>query len=196
MAAVYASRGGHKLAAALSAFGLDPAGMVCADLGSSTGGFCDCLLAAGARRVYAVDTAHGALHYRLRSDPRVVCLERTNAMHVVLPEPCELVTVDLGWTRQDRILPNAARLLAPSGSIVTLVKPHYESPEAWLRRGILPDERISAVLAQVEDEVAAAGLRVVGRIESPIRGQRGNREFLWHLEPSGAGIRQAARDAQ
>ena len=105
------SRGGDKLAAALDRFELDVAERVCADLGSHVGGFVDCLLQRGAARIYAVDTCYGTLAWKLRRDSRVVVLERTNAMHVSLPEPVDLVTIDVGWTPQAKILPNAARLL-------------------------------------------------------------------------------------
>ena len=110
----YVSRGGEKLAAALDRFGLDVTGLVCADLGSHVGGFVDCLLRRGAARVHSVDTAYGTLAWKLRRDSRVVVYERTNAMHVSLPEPVDLVTIDVGWTPQVRILPNVARLVTPA----------------------------------------------------------------------------------
>src|SRR5687767_8878918 len=114
----YVSRGGLKLAAALDAFGIDPPGYVCADLGSNVGGFVDCLLQRGAKKVYAVDTGYGVLAYKLRIDPRVVVMERTNAMHVELPEVVDLITIDVAWTPQHRILPNAIRLSGLCGRIV------------------------------------------------------------------------------
>ena len=107
----YVSRGGEKLAAALDHFEIDVSDRVCADLGSHIGGFVDCLLQRGAERVYSVDTSYGTLAWKLRRDPRVVVLERTNAMHVVLSEPVDLVTIDVGWTPQSKILPAAAGLL-------------------------------------------------------------------------------------
>ena len=134
----FASRGGLKLEHALATFPLDVAGRTCADLGCSTGGFTDCLLHRGAARVYAVDTGYGVLDWKLRRDGRVVVLERTNAMHVVLPEPVTVVTIDVAWTRQRHILPAARRVLAAGGSVVSLVKPHYEAAAAVLRKGILP----------------------------------------------------------
>ena len=109
----YVSRGGEKLAAALDHFDIDVADRVCADLGSHVGGFVDCLVQRGAARVYSVDTSYGTLAWKLRRDPRVVVLERTNAMHVVLPEPVDLVTIDVGWTPQSKILPGTAGLLRP-----------------------------------------------------------------------------------
>ncbi|MGD2108262.1 MAG: SAM-dependent methyltransferase [Phycisphaerae bacterium] len=137
----YVSRGGEKLAAALDHFQIDVSGVVCADLGSHVGGFVDCLLQRGAAKVYSVDTSYGTLAWKLRRDPRVVVLERTNAMHVSLPEPVNLVTIDVGWTRQAKILPNVAKLLAPSGFVITLIKPQYECP---VRRGDQDDSEPEA----------------------------------------------------
>lgn len=139
----YASRGGLKLRAALDAFHLNPTGWWCADLGCSTGGFTDCLLRAGAERVAAVDTAYGELAWTLRNDPRVIVMERTNALHASPPETfaqrggADLVTLDLSWTRQELAVPAAARWVRPGGTIVTLIKPHYE--RAALLRDRAPD---------------------------------------------------------
>jgi 23S rRNA (cytidine1920-2'-O)/16S rRNA (cytidine1409-2'-O)-methyltransferase len=184
----YVSRGALKLAHALEAFGLDPAGRVCADLGCSTGGFTDVLLRRGAAKLYAVDTGYGVLDWRLRNDPRVVVMERTNAMHVELPEPVSLVTIDAGWTRQSAILPHARSLLAPGGEIITLVKPHYEAGPASVRRtrGVVDEESLADILKQVRRDIAASGFVIVAETPSPIRGSagrnaRGNIEFLMHL---------------
>jgi 23S rRNA (cytidine1920-2'-O)/16S rRNA (cytidine1409-2'-O)-methyltransferase len=178
----YVSRAGQKLAHALTTFGVSPAGQVCADLGASTGGFTDCLLRAGAAKVYAVERGYGVLAYSLRNDPRVVVMERTDALHVTLPEPVQLVTIDAGWTRQELILAVARRLLRPDGRIISLIKPHYEAPPERLAGGVLPDDRTEEVLAPVRAGVAALGLRLMGECESPIRGQGGNREVLWLIE--------------
>jgi 23S rRNA (cytidine1920-2'-O)/16S rRNA (cytidine1409-2'-O)-methyltransferase len=179
----FASRAGEKLAHALASFGVSPQGRICADLGCSTGGFVDCLLRQGAAKVYAVDRGYGVLAYPLRNDPRVVVMERTDALHVHLPEPVRLVTIDTGWTRQCRILPVARGLLAADGIIISLIKPHYEATAAMLRGGVLPDELTDSVLAQVRADVEATGLQVLGEVESPIRGHAGNREVLWQLAP-------------
>ncbi len=120
--------------------------------------------------------------YKLRRDPRVEVLERTDALHLRLPEPIGLVTVDTGWTRQARILPAALGLLADDGRIITLVKPHYEAEQEDLRGGVLPDELTQRVLEPIRARLAELGLRIVDETESPIRGRGGNREFLWHLE--------------
>src|SRR3954468_11369044 len=126
----FVSRAGQKLEHALASFGIDVRDRVCADLGCSAGGFTDCLLQRGAKKIYAVETGYGVLDWKLRKDPRVVVMERTNAMHVTLPEPVRLVTIDVAWTRQRHILPAARKLLSGDGCVVTLVKPHYEADPA------------------------------------------------------------------
>ncbi|MEE9296151.1 MAG: SAM-dependent methyltransferase [Phycisphaerae bacterium] len=174
----YVSRAGTKLAFALDHFRVDPTGWVCADLGSHVGGFVDCLLQRGAGKVYAVDTAYGTLDWRLRNDPRVVVKERTNALHLVLDEPVRLVTVDVGWTRQHLVLPRAVQLLDRDGVIISLIKPHYEASESALRRGVLPDDEVHPTVTKVVSRLAELGLRVDATIESPLRGDAGNREVL------------------
>lgn len=196
----FVSRGGIKLDHAITHFEIDVAGLICADLGCSTGGFTDCLLQRGASRVYAVDTGYGVLDYKLRRDPRVVVMERTNAMHVTLPERVDLVTIDAGWTRQKHVLPSALRLLlgaeaSPANppeagkmsapQVITLIKPHYESEPDDLIDGILPDEKLDAALDRVMADIAAAGFEVVGTVISPIKGQKGNTEVLAVLRPAG-----------
>src|SRR5437016_12661481 len=116
----FVSRAGQKLDHALDAFRIDVAGLTCADLGCNVGGFADCLLQRGAAKVYAVDTGYGVLDWKLRNDPRVVVMERTNAMHVTLSEPVDLVTVDVAWTKQRHILPAAARIMKQDGRVISL----------------------------------------------------------------------------
>ena len=177
----FVSRGGEKLTAAIDHFALDVRGMICADLGAHVGGFTDCLLQRNAERVYAVDTSYGTFAWKLRRDPRVVTLERTNALHVALPEPVSLVVIDVGWTPQAKILPIAARLLVPGGRVITLIKPHYEAERHELMGGVLPDALIPGVVANVLDGARADGWDVVGTVDSPIRGHGGNREVLAYL---------------
>lgn len=183
----YVSRGGVKLAAALDAFALDPAGLICADLGCSVGGFTDCLLQRGGSKVYAVDTAYGQLAWKLRQDGRVVVHERSNALHLTPPEPVQLVVIDLGWTRQERAVPVAMRWLGESaasqeGRIITLIKPHYEADS----RHVLDEAEADAVTARVLAEMPGLGVRVLGSIRSPIRGGKGgNIEYLAMLVPEG-----------
>jgi len=181
--AEFVSRAGLKLEHAMNVFGVDAAGLICADLGSNTGGFVDCLLRRGAAKVYAIDTGYGVLDWKLRNDPRVVVMERTNAMHAQLAEPVSLVTIDVAWTRQRNILPAAAKMLGPKGSIITLIKPHYEADPAQLRKGVLMEEAMSATIVQVRADIAAAGMTILAMADSPILGGKGNREMLAHLQP-------------
>jgi len=174
----FVSRGGEKLEAALQHFAVEVAGRTCADLGSHVGGFVDCLLRSGAARVYSVDTAYGILAWKLRKDPRVTVLERTNAMHVTLPETVELVTVDVGWTPQSKILPNVTGMLSPAARVITLIKPHYEAAENLLVNGVLPDERVDGVVETVLDDVKCVGWTVLDTFPSPLRGHAGNREVF------------------
>jgi 23S rRNA (cytidine1920-2'-O)/16S rRNA (cytidine1409-2'-O)-methyltransferase len=182
----FVSRAGQKLEHALTTFDVDVAGRTCADLGSNVGGFVDCLLRRGAAKVYAVDTGYGALDWKLRNDPRVVVMERTNAMHVELPEPVSLVTIDVAWTKQRLILPAARRLLAPDGDVLTLIKPHYEADAALLRKGVLPAENLDAVIEKVKYDVAHAGFDLRRTVRSPIKGTGGNVELLAWLQPIAA----------
>ncbi|GIW76891.1 MAG: hypothetical protein KatS3mg104_1954 [Phycisphaerae bacterium] len=178
----FVSRGGIKLQHAIQTFGMDVKGLICADLGCSTGGFTDCLLQYGAKRVYAVDTGYGVLDWKLRKDARVVVRERTNAMHVSLPETMDLVVIDCAWTKQAYILPAAKKLLKPDGQIVTLLKPHYEASPTILRKGILPQDMVESVVTDVILRIESSGWSVVNRVESPIKGSKGNTEWLLQLK--------------
>ncbi len=180
----FVSRAGQKLEHALATFAMDVSGLVCADLGSNTGGFTDCLLKRGSTKVYAVDTGYGVLDWKLRKDPRVVVMERTNAMHVVLPEPVGFVCIDVAWTRQRNILPAARKLLSPIGEVVTLVKPHYEAPAGLLRGGVLPESDLSAVITTVSVDIETAGFTIVETVLSPIKGAKGNTEVLFRIRPT------------
>jgi 23S rRNA (cytidine1920-2'-O)/16S rRNA (cytidine1409-2'-O)-methyltransferase len=178
----FVSRAGEKLEAALLTFPVEVGGKVCADLGANVGGFTDCLLQHGAAKVYAVDTAYGILAWTLRKDPRVVVKDRTNAIHVRMPEPIDVVVIDVGWTRQDKILPVVATILARGGSVLTLVKPHYESEEAKVQRGVLTAEQSDRVLWEVVDRIKSSGWELKGIVKSPIEGQKGNVEFVAWLQ--------------
>jgi 23S rRNA (cytidine1920-2'-O)/16S rRNA (cytidine1409-2'-O)-methyltransferase len=182
--ASFVSRAGQKLEHALQHFGVDVNGCVCADLGSNTGGFVDCLLQRRANKVYAIDTGYGALAWKLRTDPRVVVMERHNAMHAKLPEHVSRITIDVAWTKQKHILPAARRMILGDGLVVTLIKPHYEATAALLRRGVLPIEELESVLALVIGDIAAAGFKVIGTTPSPITGSKGNTEVLALLAPT------------
>ncbi len=182
----YVSRGGHKLAAALDAFGIDPSGRVCLDVGASTGGFTDVLLQRGAARVFAVDVGRGQLAEPLRRDPRVVSMERTNARILgpgVLPEQMSLAVVDVSFISLGLVLgPIASTFGPPGGSLVPLVKPQFEAGRAALDKGVVRDPTVHLeVLRRSVAQARTLGLGVAGAIASPILGPEGNREFLLHL---------------
>lgn len=195
----YVSRGGFKLEHAIEAFGLPVRDRVATDLGASTGGFTDCLLQYGAARVYAVDVGYGQLDYRLRTDERVIVMERVNARHLdSLPEPVDLVTIDVSFISLRHVLPVAARLLAPSGDVVALIKPQFEAgQDAVNRRGVVADERVRAqVVEEITECAAGVDLRFQGLTRSPVPGPAGNAEFLgWYRKSAGAGDFRAAMNA-
>ncbi len=186
----YVSRGGIKLARALDAFGIDPRGLVCLDVGASTGGFTDCLLQRGARRVYAVDVGYGQLAWSLRRDPRVVVLERVNARYLSrreVPEPVALAAVDVSFISGLKVLPAVRELLMSGGQVVWLIKPQFEAgPEKVGKRGVVRDPAVHReVLARVLAGAEELGFSVRGLIPSPVRGEEGNIEFLAWLEKGG-----------
>jgi len=180
----YVSRGGIKLAAALEAFGVDVEGAVAADVGASTGGFTDCLLQRGARRVYAIDVGYGQLAWRLRRDPRVVVMERTNVRYLdSLPEPIDLATVDVSFISLELVLPKVMGWLKPGGEIIALIKPQFEAGREKVGKGgVVRDPQVHrAVLRKILGWAVDHGLVVRGLIPSPIKGPAGNVEFLVHL---------------
>ncbi len=180
----WVSRGGLKLTEALDRFGLDPTGLACIDVGASTGGFTDVLLSRGAQKVYAVDVGHGQLAWKLRQDPRVVVLERTNARYLTaeqVPEPMAMVVCDASFIGLETVLPAALALAGPGAHLVALIKPQFEVGKGRVGKGGVvrdPDlhtevcDRITAWLAGLP------GWSVLGLCESPITGPEGNKEFL------------------
>ena len=177
----YVSRAGRKLAHALDHFGIDPAGLVCLDVGASTGGFTDCLLQRGAARVYAVDVGYGQLDQRLRNDPRVVVMERINARNLApdaLPEPCGLVTIDVSFISLLKIVPALLPHLTAGGLLLPMIKPQFEAGRGAVGKGgILRDEEVRAqVIAGCAAGLAALGLEPLGVFDSPVAGTCGNRE--------------------
>lgn len=188
----FVSRGGEKLEAAFGHFRLEVAGLVCLDVGASTGGFTDCLLQHGAAKVYAVDVGHGQLHWRLRQDPRVVAMEGVNARFLYpadLPETPSFATADVSFISLTLILPAIVRVLAPGGRIVTLIKPQFEAGREQVERGGVV--RDPSVHARVIEHIRAfgtgeAGLVWNGCIPSPLTGPAGNVEFLAAWEKGSA----------
>jgi 23S rRNA (cytidine1920-2'-O)/16S rRNA (cytidine1409-2'-O)-methyltransferase len=187
----FVSRGGEKLAHALSEFGIEVRDLIAADFGASTGGFTDCLLQGGAARVYAIDVGYGQLATQLRADPRVVVIERTNVRHLEsLPEHVDLVTVDVSFIGLKLVLPAARKLLNESGRIIALVKPQFEAGRGDVGRGgVVRDpethRRVLQVLFRTAEEL---GLGIVGLTVSPLRGPAGNIEFLAALMPNVSSI--------
>jgi 23S rRNA (cytidine1920-2'-O)/16S rRNA (cytidine1409-2'-O)-methyltransferase len=195
----FVSRGGEKLEAALAAFPIPVAGRVCADVGASTGGFSDCLLQHGAARVYAIDVGRGLLHWKLRNDPRLVVMERTNARLVTaLPEAVGLVSIDASFISLKLLLPVVKGWFTPvlpiqgdetrekgtQGDVIALVKPQFEAGrrEAARGRGVIRDPEVhQAVLKGVLDFACAEGYTVRGQLQSPVIGPKGNIEFLLWL---------------
>ncbi len=188
--APYVSRGGEKLAAALDAFRIDPAGLICLDVGASTGGFTDVLLRRGATRVYALDVGHGQLADALRTDPRVVSIERTHAArleptdaeHVALPERVSLAVIDTSFISLTRVLPGVKAALADRAEVVPLVKPQFEADPADAPKGVVRSEQVRrATVERIAQFARELGFDVRGEIESPLKGPAGNVEYLLHL---------------
>ena len=199
----YVSRGGDKLVHALDVFAVDSAGAVAADIGASTGGFTDCLLQRGASRVYAIDVGKGQLDLRLRQDPRVVVMEGVNARYLEgLPEPVDLVTIDVAFISLRHVLPPARRLLVSDtktrlkpglqektcgrGSIIALFKPQFEAAKREVGKGgVIRDPQMHATLiGRFAAWCVKNGLRIRGLTASPLLGPAGNREFFFHLRPA------------
>jgi 23S rRNA (cytidine1920-2'-O)/16S rRNA (cytidine1409-2'-O)-methyltransferase len=183
----FVSRGGLKLRAALDAFGLEPVGLVCLDVGSSTGGFTDLLLQRDADRVYSVDVGRGQLAETLRHDPRVVSMERTNARALgpgVLPTPVDMAVVDVSFISLDRILGPVATCFGPGGGrIVALVKPQFEAGRRQVRDGVVRDPAVHRqTLETVARYALGIGLKIRNAVASPLTGPAGNREFFLELE--------------
>jgi len=180
----WVSRGGLKLVHALDHFAIDPEGAVALDIGASTGGFTDVLLARGAAKVYAVDVGHGQLAWRLRNDPRVIVLEKTNARHLTatqVPEPVDLVVCDASFIGLEVVLPAALALAANRAMLVALIKPQFEVGKSQVgKKGVVRDPALHAqVCARIQAWLASLpGWHVLGVSESPITGPQGNREFL------------------
>ncbi len=182
----YVSRGGLKLEKALRDFGIDPTGFVCSDSGASTGGFTDCLLQNGAAKVFAIDVGYGQLAWSIRTDPRVVCMERTNIRYVTpeqLGEPLDLSVIDVSFISLRIVLPAVRALLKPTGQVVCLIKPQFEAGKEKVgKKGVVRDPKVhEEVLNGFLSLAAELGLTVRNLTYSPVKGPEGNIEFLGHL---------------
>lgn len=183
----YVSRGGLKLEKALRDFGVDPAGFVCSDSGASTGGFTDCLLQQGARKVFAIDVGYGQLDWKIRSDERVVVMERTNIRYVTseqLGEPLDLSVIDVSFIGLEIVLPTIKTLLKPGvGQVLCLIKPQFEAGKENVgKKGVVRDPKIHRmVLDNFVSMVGNLGFTILGLTFSPVKGPEGNIEFLAHL---------------
>ncbi len=186
----YVSRGGLKMRAALDAFGVDPKGRVCVDIGASTGGFTDCLLQAGAKKVLAVDVGHGQLHWKLRNDPRVVNREKCHALKLSRADVdafaegdrAGLVTVDVSFISLEKVLPALAALFDAGTEFIVLVKPQFEAGPKDAPKGVVRDPAVrERVRRETTARALAAGFAVRGDIDCPVLGPEGNREMLMRL---------------
>jgi 23S rRNA (cytidine1920-2'-O)/16S rRNA (cytidine1409-2'-O)-methyltransferase len=182
----YVSRGGLKLAHAITTFGVDVSGAVAVDIGASTGGFTDCLLQRGAARVYCIDVGHGQLDWKIASDPRVVVIDRTNIRHMSpdrIPERCTLAVIDVSFISLRLVLPTVPALLVPGAPVLALVKPQFEVGRERIGKGgiVRDDADRRWALDEVRSVAAGLGFEVLGETTSPITGGKGNVEFLLHL---------------
>ena len=182
----YVSRGGLKLEKALRDFGVNPEGYVCSDSGASTGGFTDCLLQQGAKKVFAIDVGYGQLDWKIRSDERVVVMERTNIRYVTpedLGEPLDLSVIDVSFIGLEIVLPTIKTLLKPTGQVLCLIKPQFEAGKENVgKKGVVRDPKIhKMVLDNYVSLVDSLGFRILGLTFSPVKGPEGNIEFLGHL---------------
>ncbi len=179
----FVSRGGIKLDHALKTFSIDPSNLTVLDVGSSIGGFVDCLLQHGAAKIYSVDTAYGELAWKLRQDPRVVVIERQNILHLdSLPELVDLITIDVTFTSLTQILRAVAKFLIPSGKIIALLKPQYEDQQlAMKHHGVIPETAQSEILDRIIKLLKDQGFYLLDQTDSPILGTGGNREYLLYF---------------
>ncbi len=189
----FVSRGGLKLEKALREFGVDPTGYVCSDSGASTGGFTDCLLQKGAKKVFAIDVGYGQLAWALRTDPRVVCMERTNIRYVTpedLGEPLDLSVVDVSFISLRLVLPAVQKLLKPTGQVLCLIKPQFEAGKDKVgKKGVVREKNTHVeVLEQFLGLADELGFTVRNLTFSPVKGPEGNIEFLGHLSMQPADV--------
>lgn len=180
----FVSRGGIKLEHAIKIFAVDVTKLTVLDIGSSTGGFVDCLLQHGVAKVYSVDTAYGELAWKLRQDPKVVVIERQNILFLKsLPEQVNLVTIDVTFTSLTKILPVIKKFLKPDGKVVALLKPQYEDQKLAMKsHGIIPDDAQKKIVDRIVKSSEENGYKLLNKTESPITGTGGNKEYLLYLQ--------------
>jgi 23S rRNA (cytidine1920-2'-O)/16S rRNA (cytidine1409-2'-O)-methyltransferase len=172
----YVSRAGEKLEKALEVFDVNVKDKVCVDLGACTGGFTDCLLQKGAKKVYSVEKGYGTIEWKIRQNEKVVVMERKNALHVELPEKVDIAVIDIGWTKQEKIIPKALELVSDGGVIISLLKPHYEAQREELYKGKVKEDCLNNIVDRV---VASLNTKVEQVVESPVVGSKGgNKEYL------------------
>ena len=191
----YVSRGGLKLEKAMSHFGLSLEGKVCMDVGASTGGFTDSMLQNGAVKVYSIDVGHGQLDWKLRNDPRVVCMERTNIRYVTpedIGEPASFVSIDVSFISLTKVLTPVRELLSENGEIVCLIKPQFEAGREKVgKKGVVRDPKVHLeVIRAVMDFASSIGFEILHLEFSPIKGPEGNIEYLLHLKKQAEGYTQ------
>ncbi len=182
----FVSRGGYKLKGGLDSFDYNPLGMVCADIGASSGGFTDCLLQHGAKKVYAVDVAYGMLDWKLRQDSRVIAIERFNARNISkkqIPEPIDLAVIDAAFISLGKLIPPLIPLFDKHISIICLIKPQFELPPALIPEGgvVINPIHHQQAIDKIKTITTRAGLNYKDVVPSPIRGPKGNTEFLLHI---------------
>jgi 23S rRNA (cytidine1920-2'-O)/16S rRNA (cytidine1409-2'-O)-methyltransferase len=189
----YVSRGGLKLEAALREFSIDVTSMTALDVGASTGGFTDCLLQHGATKVYAVDVGYGQMAWKIRQDPRIVVIERTNIRDIdpaLVPEKVDIIVIDVSFISLEKVIPSVLRFLKPGAGIVALIKPQFEVGKGQVGKGgiVRDDAARTAAVEKVRTTFQNSGLYVQGIIQSPITGQDGNVEYLIHAKSPGAHV--------
>lgn len=191
----YVSRGGLKLEKAVEVFGIALDGKICMDIGASTGGFTDCMLQNGAKKVYSIDVGHGQLAWKLRNDERVVCMEKTNFRYMTpadIEEPIEFASVDVSFISLDKILGPAYQLLLPGAQMVCLIKPQFEAGKDKVgKKGVVRDPQVHReVIESVFAFTMANGFEILNLDFSPVRGPEGNIEYLMHLQKTAQGGQQ------
>lgn len=195
----YVSRGGLKLEKAVKQFGLSFADKICMDIGASTGGFTDCMLQNGAKKVYAVDVGYGQFAWTLRNDPRVVCMEKTNIRYVTpkdIDDVLDFASVDVSFISLTKVLEPAKELLAENGEMVCLIKPQFEAGREKVgKKGVVRDKNVHLqVIERVTDFARQAGFHILDLEFSPVKGPEGNIEYLMYIRKDGSGLKEEAAD--